>query len=222
MSSVSGGSLGDRERDAVAFARAELGGGVRLGVRPAVLVVDFSTGFTDERCRLGARLDAEVEATKGLLDVAREVGVFVVFTTASFDASGNDAGIWAQKIPSLVELTVESGWAEIDPRLERRPEEPIVTKKGASAFFATNVGAILTANRVDSVVLCGASTSGCIRATAVDLLQHGYPSIVPRECVGDRTKIPHETNLVDIAAKYADVVSVEDACRYLRSVPSQA
>jgi nicotinamidase-related amidase len=110
-------------------------------------------------------------------------------------------------------------WVEIDPRLEPRDDETVVLKKGASGFFGTNLGAILLTQRVDTVILCGATTSGCIRATAIDLLQHGWPTLVPRECVGDRARAPHESNLFDIQAKYADVVSLEDALAYVESVP---
>ena len=88
-------------------------------------------------------------------------------------------------------------------------------KKGPSPFFGTNLPSILTSQGVDTVVLCGATTSGCIRASAIDLLQYGYPTLVPRECVGDRAQGPHEANLVDIQAKYADVVSVEEALAYV-------
>ncbi|MDQ3315738.1 MAG: isochorismatase family protein, partial [Actinomycetota bacterium] len=91
-----------------------------------------------------------------------------------------------------------------------------------SAFFGTNLPSVLVSQNVDTIVLCGATTSGCIRATAVDLLQYGYPTLVPRECVGDRAQAPHEANLVDIQAKYADVVSVEDALSYLESVGEKA
>ena len=90
-----------------------------------------------------------------------------------------------------------------------------VRKKGASAFFGTNLSAILVSQGIDTVVLCGATTSGCIRATAVDLMQHGFPALVPRECVGDRAPGPHEANLFDIQAKYAAVVSAGDAIAYL-------
>ena len=112
-------------------------------------------------------------------------------------------------------------WVEIDPRLERRDDETVVLKKGASAFFGTNLASILVSQQVDSVVLCGATTSGCVRATAVDLLQFGWPTLVPRECVGDRARAPHEANLFDIQAKYADVVTLEDALRYLETVPDR-
>jgi nicotinamidase-related amidase len=94
-----------------------------------------------------------------------------------------------------------------------------VLKKGASAFFGTNLAAILVSQGVDTVVLCGATTSGCVRATAIDLLQHGFPTLVPRECVGDRAQAPHEANLFDIQAKYADVIDLSDALEYLESIP---
>jgi len=204
------------------YARARLGESVTLGSRPAVLVVDFSCGFTDPESTLGSDLTAEVAATKRLLDAARAKGLPVVFTTIGYDASLKDGGLWLQKVPALGELRVGGRWVEIDPRLEPREDEPVVLKKGASAFFGTNLASILITQRVDSVVLCGATTSGCIRATAIDLLQLGWPTLVPRECVGDRAQAPHEANLFDIQAKYADVVSLGDALDYVESVPEPA
>jgi nicotinamidase-related amidase len=201
------------------YAKAGLGERVTLGSRPAVLVIDFSCGFTDPSCALGSDLTAEVEATKRLLDVARAKGLPVIFTTIGYDASLKDGGLWLQKVPSLGDLQVGGRWVEIDPRLAPRQDETVVLKKGASGFFGTNLAAILVSQGVDSVVLCGATTSGCIRATAVDLLQYGWPTLVPRECVGDRAQAPHENNLFDIQAKYADEVSVDDALAYLESVP---
>jgi nicotinamidase-related amidase len=204
------------------YARARLGESVTLGSRPAVLVVDFSCGFTDPESTLGSDLTAEVAATKRLLDAARARGLPVVFTTIGYDASLKDGGLWLQKVPALGELRVGGRWVEIDPRLEPREDEPVVLKKGASAFFGTNLASILITQRVDSVVLCGATTSGCIRATAIDLLQLGWPTLVPRECVGDRAQAPHEANLFDIQAKYADVVSLGDALDNVESVPEPA
>jgi len=203
------------------YARARLGASVTLGSRPAVLVVDFSCGFTDPACGLGSDLSPEVEATKRLLDAARAKGLPVIFTTIGYEPSLRDAGLWVQKAPGLAELQVGGQWVEIDPRLEPREDETVVLKKGASAFFGTNLAAILVSQGVDSVLLCGATTSGCIRATAIDLLQWGWPTLVPRECVGDRAQAPHEANLFDIQAKYADVVSLDEALEYVESVPSR-
>jgi nicotinamidase-related amidase len=200
------------------YTEARLGQAVTMGERPAILVVDFSCGFTDPECTLGSELSAEVEATRRLLDAARARGLPVIFTTIGFEPSLRDGGLWLQKVPSLGDLQVGGRWVEIDPRLDPREDETIVLKKGASAFFGTNLAAILVSQRIDSVVLCGATTSGCIRATAIDLLQHGFPTLVPRECVGDRAQAPHEANLFDIQAKYADVVSLDDALAYVESV----
>jgi maleamate amidohydrolase len=200
------------------YERARLGQSVPLGARPAILVVDFSRGFTDPESTMGSELTREVEATNRLLAAAREREIPVIFTTIGFEPNLKDGSLWLEKAPGLGELIIGSKWVEIDPRLERRDEETVILKKGASAFFGTNLPSILVSQGVDTIVMCGATTSGCIRATAVDLLQYGYPTLVPRECVGDRAQAPHEANLVDIQAKYADVVSVEDALAYIESV----
>jgi maleamate amidohydrolase len=204
------------------YERARLGQSVTLGVRPAVLVVDFSRGFTDPECTMGSDLTQEVEATHRLLTTAREREIPIIFTTIGFEPNLKDGSLWLEKIPGLAELLVGGKWVEIDPRLERRDEETVILKKGASAFFGTNLPSILVSLGVDTVVMCGATTSGCIRATAIDLLQHGYPTLVPRECVGDRAQDPHDANLIDIQAKYADVVPVEEALSYVESVSQKS
>jgi maleamate amidohydrolase len=204
------------------YERARLGQSVTLGERPAVLVVDFSRGFTDPECTMGSDLTREVEATGRLLASARERGAPIIFTTIGFEPNLKDGSLWLEKAPGLGELIVGGRWVEIDPRLERRGEETVILKKGASAFFGTNLPSILVSQGVDTVIMCGATTSGCIRATAVDLLQYGYPTLVPRECVGDRAQGPHEANLIDIQAKYADVVPIEGALSYLESVNEKA
>jgi maleamate amidohydrolase len=200
------------------YERARLGQSVTLGARPAVLVVDFSRGFTDPESTMGSDLTREVEATNRLLAAAREREIPIIFTTIGFEPNLKDGSLWLEKAPGLGELIVGGKWVEIDPRLERREEETVILKKGASAFFGTNLPSILVSQGVDTVIMCGATTSGCIRATAIDLLQYGYPTLVPRECVGDRAQGPHDANLVDIQAKYADVVSVEEALAYIESV----
>ena len=208
--------MSDDTRDV--YERARLGQSVTLGSRPAVLVVDFSRGFTDPASTMGSDLTSEVEATTRLLAAARAKGIPVVFTTIGFESNLKDGSLWLQKAPGLAELQIGGKWVEIDPRLQRGEDEVVILKKGASAFFGTNLPSVLVSQGVDTIVLCGATTSGCIRATAVDLLQYGYPTLIPRECVGDRAQAPHEANLVDIQAKYADVVSAEDALAYLESV----
>jgi maleamate amidohydrolase len=203
-----------------AYARARLGQSLTLGTHPAILVVDFNCAFTEPESIVGADLTVELEATRLLLDTARAKGLPVVFTTIGFEPHMKDAALWPEKAPALAELELGGHWVEIDPRLGRRDDEVVIVKKGASGFFGTNLASILIHQRVDTVILCGATTSGCVRATAVDLLQYGWPTLVPRECVGDRAQAPHEANLFDMQAKYADVVSLEEALDYLASVPS--
>lgn len=200
------------------YERARLGRGITPGVRPAVLVVDFSRGFTDPECTMGSDLTREIEATNRLLSAAREKGLPIIFTTIGFEPNLKDGSLWLEKAPGLAELQIGGKWVEIDPRLGLREDETVILKKGASAFFGTNLPSVLVSQGVDTIVLCGATTSGCIRATAVDLLQYGYPTLVPRECVGDRARAPHEANLVDIQAKYADVVALEEALAYIGGV----
>ncbi len=206
------------EEARIVYERARLGQSVEVGEHPAVLVVDFNCGFTDPASSIGADMTAEVEATRRVLDAARAVGYPVVFTTIGYETNLKDAGIWLQKMPGLGELKIGERWVEIDPRLERREEETVVLKKGPSAFFGTNLVSIFVSLGVDTVILCGATTSGCIRATAIDLLQYGFPTLVPRECVADRARAPHEANLFDIQAKYADVVPLKDALDYIKRV----
>ncbi len=200
------------------YEKAGLGQAVTLGDRPAVLVIDFSCGFTDPECALGSDLTSEVEATRQLLDAARAKGLPVIFTTIAFEPSLKDGGLWMQKVPALAALQIGGKWAELDPRLGAREDETVIMKKGASGFFGTNLASVLVSQGVDSVILCGATTSGCVRATAIDLLQYGWPTVVPRECVGDRAQAPHDANLFDIQAKYADVVPLEDALAYVAEV----
>lgn len=205
----------DRTREV--YTNARLGQNLRLGVSPAVLVVDFSCGFTDPECAMGSDLTDEVLATKSLLDAARAGTIPVVFTTIGYESNLKDGSLWLEKAPALGELQIGGHWVDIDPRLERRESETVVLKKGASAFFGTNLASILVSEKIDTVLLCGATTSGCIRATAIDLLQYGFPTLVPQECVGDRAQAPHEANLFDIQAKYADVVPLDEALDYLRA-----
>ena len=128
--------------------------------------------------------------------------------------AGKDGGLWLQKVPALGDLQLGGPLGRASTRASgAREDETVIVKKGASGFFGTNLASVLVSQDVDSVILCGATTSGCVRATAIDLLQYGFPTLVPRECVGDRAQAPHEANLFDIQAKYADVVSARGGAR---------
>lgn len=191
---------------------------VGFGRKPAIVVVDLMLGFTDPACDLGSDLASVVRATQRVLAVVRDRSVPVFFTAMEYERDLSDAGIWPRKIAALEALARGSRWTGLDPRLARRDTEPIIWKKYASAFFGTDLASRLTSLGADTLLLLGASTSGCIRATAVDGLQHGYRVIVPREGVGDRAPVAHEANLFDIDGKYGDVVSLAAVLRYLRGL----
>ena len=193
-----------------------LAGRVGFGRRPAVLVVDFITGFTDPQSPLGSVLDDEVQATAQLLELARSLGLPIFLTTTVYEPSMVDAGLFVRKVPALAELQAGSEWVRVDPRLGRQPSEPILEKRYASAFFATHLAATLVSARCDTVIVCGCTTSGCVRATVVDALQHGFRAIVPRQCVGDRAPAQHEANLIDIDGKYGDVEELQTVQENLR------
>ena len=188
-----------------------------FGRRPALIVVDMSVGFTDPSSPLHCDLEDVVGAIGSLLGAARAARLPVLYTTVAYDDAGKErASVFIDKVPALLTLEAGSRWVEIDPRLAPAGGEPVVRKLFASAFFGTPLASMLAAQQVDGVIVTGASTSGCVRATAVDALQHGYRVVVPREGVADRQAGPHEAALFDIDAKYGDVVGVAEAEALLR------
>lgn len=194
---------------------------VGFGERPALLVIDFIKGFTDTNCPLGSNLDSEVSATKKLLDEFRRRKLSVHFTTTAYDEEMVSAGVFVKKVPSLANLKFGSAWVEIDKRLTPQTGEVVWTKQYASAFFGTSLASALSAQKVDTLIITGCTTSGCVRASAVDSCQNGFLTNVVSECVGDRSPAAHEANLFDLDAKYADVVSLKEVEEYLleNSIP---
>ncbi len=213
-----GRNRGDGETVLDGYRSKGLAGRVGFGRKPAVLVVDFIIGFTDPESPLASELGAELEATLTLLDAARTTKVPVIFTTTAYDENMEDAGIFPLKVPSLAQLIRGTRWVDIDPHLRRRPSEPVIEKKYASAFFGTSLASTLTAEGIDTLVITGCTTSGCVRASVVDALQNGFRAIVPRECVGDRSPEQHAANLVDMDGKYGDVVDLAEVLAYLGTV----
>jgi nicotinamidase-related amidase len=207
------------------YERAGFGAPVRRGQRPAIVIVDLSRGFTEPQWPTGADLTDVVSATARLVEAARRIAAPVIYTTIAYDPAEADghAYAWLDKAPGLRVLRSGSELVDIDPRLPREDHDPLIVKKGASAFFGTQLAATLTSLGADTVVICGATTSGCVRASAVDAVQSGFPVLVPRECVGDRASGPHEANLFDIDAKYGDVIDLDDALQYLGGLaPAEA
>ena len=202
------------------FRKKGLGARVGFGQRPALLAVDFITGFTDLRSPLAGELDTQLAATNELLEPARAAGIPVIFSTVAYDAELQEAGIWVRKIPANTWLVEGSEWVEVDKRLDQRPNETTLVKKYASCFFGTDLAARLISRRVDTLIVTGCTTSGCVRATAVDACSFGFHTMVVEEAVGDRAALPHAASLFDIDAKYGDVVSLEETLAYLRALPA--
>lgn len=187
---------------------------VGLGKKPAIIVVDVINGFTDPHCALGSDCPDVVTANRELLDAFRATTLPVFFTTVIY-RNPQQAKVFRQRLPSLNVLKPGSHWVEVNVALGRLPDEDIIEKHWASAFFDTDLSARLKKQNVDSLVITGLTTSGCVRASVLDGMQHEYPVVVPREAVGDRNPQAHEANLHDMNAKYADVMSKDDVLSYL-------
>jgi nicotinamidase-related amidase len=180
-----------------------------MGNHPALIVVDVVVGFTDPECPLGSEADAVVAANTALMNAFHQASLPVVLTTVIY-RSEEQATVFRARVPALNLLTPDSEWVKFDPRLPIASTDLQLEKRHASGFHGTELDDWLKAKGVDSVVVTGLTTSGCVRATAVDGLQNNYRVLVPREACGDRDEQAHEANLYDLNAKYADVVSVAD------------
>lgn len=204
------------------FAKRGFGLTIGFGRRPAVLVVDMIRAFTDPTSMLGANLDPQIKAIQSLLTCARARSLPVIFSTVSYEeADFRDAGIWALKQKGVMSLRAGTNAVELDERLDRLAGEGWLIKKYASCFFGTDLTSRLVSAGIDTLLIVGCTTSGCVRASAVDALQNGFRPMVVRECVGDRSQAAHEQSLFDLQAKYADVVGLEDSCHYIEQLPAR-
>lgn len=190
-----------------------------LGERPALLVVDMIRGFTDPACALGCECLDVVEANRVLIDAFHRADHAVIFTRVVY-GDHREARVFRDRVPALDLLTPDSDWVQLDERLPRQAKDDLLDKQWASAFHKTDLDARLQATRIDSLVVTGLTTSGCVRATAVDGLQYDYKVVVPREAVGDRNADAHEANLFDLHAKYADVLDLEQVIASLPATPA--
>ena len=187
------------------------------GQRPAVLVVDFIEGFTSIQSPFGGPWDDAIAVTAELLRDAHRNDVPAIFTIVEFDPEDAETNLLIRKAPAVAALARGSHWTNIDHRLPRHATDLVISKKHGSAFFGTDLAARLQAMQIDTLLIAGCVTSGCVRASAVDAAQYGFRPLVVREAVGDRSPLANEANLMDIAARYGDVVSIEEARSYLQS-----
>jgi len=188
-----------------------------LSGNPALLLVDMINGFTDPDCPLGTACPEVVAANRQLLEAFRALDLPVFFTTVVYH-NEQQAQVFRRKVPALNVLQPDSHWVKVDPALAPLDSEVLIEKQWASAFFDTDLHQQLAALGVDSLVVTGLTTSGCVRASAVDALQHNYQVVIAEEAVGDRNPEAHRANLFDLNAKYADVQSIEEVLSQLTAL----
>jgi maleamate amidohydrolase len=197
---------------------------VGYGTRPAVLVIDICHGITAVRDgKMFIDMDDHIPRIRSILAAARAVGAPVIFTTVAYHPDLADAGMFGKKAVLVQNLLIGSADVEIDARLPVEKTDHLLVKKMPSAFHGTHLHAMLTAAQIDTTIIVGNSTSGCVRATAIDAISSGFRPIVPKDCVADRAPLSHTVNLFDMDAKYADVVTSDEVVRYLkRLMPAAA
>jgi maleamate amidohydrolase len=197
------------------YKKQNLGHRLGFGVRPALLIVDFVNGFNDPDMLGGGNIDPAIAQTEPLLNHARTLQLPIAFTRIVYEPARANVGVFAVKIPALAALTEDAPAGQIVPRLAPRAGEHIVRKTQASAFFGTDLAGWLAWRGVDTLLVTGCTTSGCVRASVIDAASYNFRPIVVRECVGDRALEPHHANLFDMDAKYADVVAKEEVMEFL-------
>jgi maleamate amidohydrolase len=205
------------------YQRAGFGGRLAFGIQPALLVVDVVMAYLDPASPLYAPgfVDA-LAVNERLVAAARAAGVPVVFTGVRYGAGGRDGGLFFSKVPALRCFLQGSPLGAFPPTLQPSADEVVVIKQYASAFFGTSLAATLNAMRIDTLLITGFSTSGCVRASALDALQHGFAPFVVAPACGERDPRPHEANLFDLQAKYAEVIDEAQALAHLAAVPTKA
>lgn len=200
------------------YSNAGFGAVAPRGKRAAVVIVDFSYGFTDTKYPTAADMSVQVKATRKLTDFARSVGIPVIYTTIAYQPWEIETLPWLKVSTGMAALKVGTRLVEIDQATGVQQTDTVLVKQGASSFFGTNLAAFLTGARVDTLVVTGATTSGCVRATVVDAVQSGFNVLVPHDCCADRALAPHQASLYDMAQKYANVTDSADVLAWLQEV----
>ncbi|SDC21000.1 N-carbamoylsarcosine amidohydrolase [Acinetobacter boissieri] len=209
-----------QDHSAVENYKGVWGNRIGYGKKPALILIDFMQGYTTQGEPLYAEAVVKaVKKTQAVLEMARQKNLLVIHTNIRYHQKDQvDGGIWVKKSPVMRAMVEGNPAAEFCEEVQPLKTELVLTKNYASSFFGTSLASTLYSAQVDTVILVGCSTSGCVRATAVDAVQHGFRTIVLRECVGDRHEAPHEANLFDIDSKYGDVVSIDNFYEYLNKI----
>ncbi len=190
-------------------------GHLAFGKVPALIIVDMVMAYFDETSPLYAGVEAAAESAARLIDAARIANIPVIHTNVIYQAGGKNGGLFYKKVPALKCFDTGSPLGEFHPKLKPGAGDVVITKQYASAFFGTSLASMLAALKVDTLVIAGVSTSGCVRATALDAIQHGFAPFVIKEACGDRHHAPHEANLFDLQAKYAEVIDEKTALSFI-------
>ena len=193
-------------------------GSLGFGQSPALILVDLVEAYFAKDSPLYADVEDCLRSSIRLRDAARAAGIPVIYTNVVYQANGRDGGIFYRKVPALEAFVKGNPLGDWANGLQPADDELVISKQYASAFFGTSLAATLTANGIDTLIITGVSTSGCVRATCVDAIQHGFIPIVVRDACGDRHEAPHEANLFDMNAKYGDVVGEQDVLEYLEAL----
>ncbi len=202
--------MNDQNNDRDVYRKQNFGNASGIGKRCALILVDFVNGFVDAEQFGGPHIAAAVQATVPLLAAFRQTGLPVVHTRVVFADDGANKNVFCVKVPPLLKLTEQANGSQIVPQLTPIHGELIVRKTSASAFFSTGLSEWLRLRGVDTAVIVGCTTSGCVRATVVDAMQFNFSTIVIEDCVGDRAIGPHDANLFDMRQKYADVMTRDE------------
>jgi maleamate amidohydrolase len=201
------------------YKRLGIGTRVGFGKKAALVVIDIQKGFTLDESPLGGGLDDMIENVNDVVALAKKKNVPIIYTVVAWRPDSGDGGMILKKIPPLKPFTIGSRWAELDDRMDYDPDKDyFIIKKQFSCFFGTELLNILISHGIDTCILVGDSTSGCVRSTAISSAAHGFHTIVPLECVGDRSQDAHEANLFDINAKFGDVVQKQEVLDYLNNL----
>lgn len=211
---MAGRDAGDLNAD---YEQAGFGNRLGFGKRAALVIVDVVMAYLDPQSPLYAGVEAELAANERLLAAARKAGIPVVFTNVEFTPGGADGGQFYRKVGALKVFDRGGTLGAFPPTLQPLGDEVVVTKQYASAFFGTSLASTLTTLGCDTAIITGYTTSGCVRASALDAMQHGFVPVVVPEACGDRDQRIQDANLFDLAAKYADVVSEADVTKWLNS-----
>lgn len=207
----------DLEQD---YANAKFGQRLGFGRWPALIIVDFVMAYLEPESPLYAGVEDTLESCKRVLAAARQAEIPVVFTNVSYHSDGTDGGIFFRKVGALKVFVHGSPLGNFPKGLQPKAGEVVVTKQYASAFFGTSLCATLTSQGIDTLIVTGLTTSGCVRATALDAMQYGFVPIVVSDACGDRDERPQQSNLFDLQAKYADVLAESEVIAWLKQYHS--